>query len=101
MASSLLETWPSAISGNVIGWLLASILIATSLRFSLQTYGQGLAPVSHAALIMVLEPVWTTLAASFWFEESMAAAQMTGCGLIFSALLISRWRLLVPARYVS
>ena len=99
VASSLLETWPTEISGEIVGWLLASILIATSLRFSLQTYGQGLAPVSHAALIMVLEPVWTTLAAVVWFGESMAMAQITGCVLIFSALLISRWKLLVPKKF--
>ncbi|MCL6269766.1 DMT family transporter [Sansalvadorimonas sp. 2012CJ34-2] len=101
ITSAMVETWPAEVSGEIIGWLLASILIATSLRFSLQTYGQSLAPVSHAALIMVLEPVWTTLAAVVWFNETMATAQMVGCSLIFSALLISRWRLLIPRRYAS
>ncbi len=96
--SALTENWPSSVSVEIWGWLLASILFATSLRFSLQTYGQSLAPVSHAALIMILEPVWTALAAAFWFDESMAALEIFGCLLIFSALIIGRWSLLISKR---
>lgn len=100
LVSVFIEPWPEVVEAGIWGWLLASALIATSLRFTLQTYGQGLAPASHAALIMILEPVWTALLAALWFAEQMTAQQLLGCGLIFGAMLISRWRwvrgLLVP-----
>ena len=87
-----MEAWPSSISTVIWGWILASALIATSLRFFLQTYGQGLTPASHAALIMVLEPIWTAMLALIWFGEKMHGLQALGCALIFAALLVSRWR---------
>lgn len=92
VVSALVEPWPTEVAIPIWGWFLASALVATSLRFTLQTYGQGLAPVSHVALIMVLEPVWTALIASLWFDETMTQLQLLGCTLIFSAMLISRWR---------
>ncbi|MBM6551439.1 EamA family transporter [Marinomonas ostreistagni] len=89
--SPLIETIPHAISTPILGWFLASALIATSLRFLLQTYGQSLTPASHAAVIMNLEPVWTALAAAIWFGEQMSTMQMIGCSLIFVAMLVSKW----------
>ncbi|WLT06610.1 EamA family transporter [Gilliamella apis] len=43
-------------------WLIVSIVIATILRFALQFVGQKYVPVCNAAIIMILEPVFTTLA---------------------------------------
>lgn len=92
VVSGFVEEWPVEVSGNIWGWLLASAIIATSLRFYLQTFAQGLAPASHAAVILTLEPIWTTLLAGWWFGETMSFMQLAGCGLIFSALLINRWQ---------
>lgn len=92
VVSGFIEEWPVEVSGNIWGWLLASAIIATSLRFYLQTFAQGLAPASHAAVILTLEPIWTTLLAGWWFGETMSFMQLAGCGLIFSALLINRWQ---------
>ena len=89
--SLLFESLPHSISISVAGWFLASTLIASSLRFLLQTYGMSLTPVSHAAVIMNLEPVWTAIFAVFWFNEIMSAGQVFGCVLIFVAMLVSRW----------
>jgi drug/metabolite transporter (DMT)-like permease len=41
---------------------------------------------------MTLEPIWTALLAGVWFAETMTVMQIIGCSLIFSALLVSRWR---------
>ena len=90
--SALTEPWPQSVTLPVVGWLLASALVATSLRFALQTYGQSLAPASHVALLMTLEPVWTALLGALWYGQSMALTQLLGCSLIFGAMLISRWR---------
>ncbi|RBP83122.1 DMT family transporter [Marinomonas rhizomae] len=91
LLSLLTETLPHSVSMAAAGWFLLSTLVATSLRFLLQTYGMSLTPVSHAAVIMNLEPVWTAIFAVFWFSESMASGQMIGCLLIFIAMLVSRW----------
>ncbi|TAH48304.1 MAG: DMT family transporter [Betaproteobacteria bacterium] len=85
------ERWPDQVSLPVLGWLAASALIATTLRFLLQLYGQSLTTPSHAAIILMLEPVWTAVLAAWWFSETMTALQLAGCTLIFAALLISRW----------
>ncbi|MCO4785362.1 MAG: DMT family transporter [Marinomonas atlantica] len=90
--SPTVEEIPQTVSLPIVGWFLASTVIATSLRFLLQTYGQSLTPASHAAVIMNLEPVWTALLAAIWFSEKMAALQVLGCGLIFVAMLVSKWR---------
>lgn len=92
VVSLQVEEWPMVVSDHIWGWLLASAIIATSLRFYLQTFAQGLAPASHAAVILTIEPIWTTLLAGWWFGEVLSLVQIAGCGLIFSALLINRWQ---------
>ena len=89
--SALTESWPDAVSTPVLGWLLASALIATTLRFFIQLYGQSLTTPSHAAVILMLEPMWTAIVAAWWFGERMTTLQFVGCGLIFAALVLSRW----------
>ena len=91
VVSVFTETLPHSIGLNVAGWFLASTLIASSLRFLLQTYAMSLTPVSHAAVIMNLEPVWTAIFAVLWFGEVMGVGQVFGCCLIFLAMLVCRW----------
>lgn len=92
MVSPTMEQIPHTVPLSIVGWFLASTLIATSLRFLLQTYAQSLTPASHAAVIMNLEPVWTAFMAALWFGESMTAWQVVGCVLIFLAMLVSKWQ---------
>ncbi len=91
--SAWFEPWPAVVCVSLPtwGWFLASALVATSARFALLTYGQSLAPASHVALIMILEPVWTALLAAIRYGEAMSMVQFLGCGLIFSGMLIGRW----------
>lgn len=95
----VIEPSPALPELNILGWLLASVLIATCLRFWLQVKAQGLATASHAAVIMTLEPVWASLFGLLWFGQQMTALQLLGCCVIFSALLVSRWRVLFPGSY--
>ena len=90
--STMFETWPEQVSGSVWGWLVLSTLLATCMRFFLQVYAQSLAPASHTAVILILEPVLTSMLAAFWFGEQMVLMQFFGCVLIFLALLIARWK---------
>ncbi|WOD06348.1 DMT family transporter [Marinomonas sp. GJ51-6] len=89
--SFLTESLPHSVELEVVGWFFASTLIATSLRYLLQTYGLSLTPVSHGAVIMNLEPVWAAIFAVLWFDEVMTIGQVFGCFLIFVAMLVSRW----------
>ncbi|TDB05400.1 DMT family transporter [Halomonas marinisediminis] len=91
LASALIEPWPARIGGDILGWLAASILLSSTLRFFLQIHAQGLTTPSHAAVILMLEAVWTALLAAAWYGETMTLLQLAGCSLIFTALLINRW----------
>ena len=91
IVSLFVEGTPSGISINIMGWLLCSALISTSLRYLLQMYAMSLAPVSHGAVILNLEPVWAAIFAMLWFNEIMTIGQTIGCFLVFIAMLTSRW----------
>ncbi|MEZ5511688.1 MAG: DMT family transporter [Gammaproteobacteria bacterium] len=90
----LVEDYPATVGIDIWGWLLAAVLLASSGRFLLQTYAQSRTSASHAAIIMVLEPVWASLMAGLWLDESMTMLQLAGCSLIFMALLVNRWRVI-------
>lgn len=72
---------------SVLGWVLASILIATSLRFFILVKALSMKPKSQGALIMTLEPIWVTLLAVIFFEETLTSIEICGIILICIALL--------------
>nr|WP_232348919.1 DMT family transporter [Neptunomonas qingdaonensis] len=90
--SGVTETWSFDWPASIWMWMLASIFIATSLRFFMQVWAQSMSSASNAAVIMTLEPIWTAMLAALWFGETMTGMQLGGCAVIFSALLVSRWR---------
>ncbi len=92
IASLLFETWPQTISPSTWGWFATSVIVATSIRFFLQTWAQKHTDASHAAVIMILEPVWTAIISVAWLGEIMTLQKIFGCALILVALLISRWQ---------
>lgn len=73
----------------VMIWLLASIIIATSLRFFILVKALSMAPKAQGALIMILEPVWVTLLGMMFFGEQLSRQEVLGMGLISVALLIN------------
>lgn len=80
-----LETPPHSMTLPTVLWVVASILIATSLRFGLQLQGQKDAAVANAAIIMMLEPLLTVIAAAFWYGERLPLQQLMGGMLILVA----------------
>lgn len=88
--SMFMETWPANVPNETWGWLAASVLIATNFRFLLQTLGQKYSSVGNAALIMLLEPVWTLFLSMIIFHEPLTPHKALGCGLIFIALIFYR-----------
>ncbi len=88
--SLLTETWPDAVATSVWGWFGLSVLVATSLRYLLQTLGQKGASAANAAIIMIMEPVWTVVLSVIWYHEAMPVHKIAGCTLILFSLLIYR-----------
>ncbi|MGF7452808.1 DMT family transporter [Pasteurella bettyae] len=88
--SCLLESWTEQIPLESIYWLVLSVLVATNFRFLLQTLGQKLCNISNAALIMLLEPVWTLILSAVIFSEILSWQKILGCSLILLSLILYR-----------
>ncbi|WP_070971654.1 DMT family transporter [Vibrio sonorensis] len=90
VASLLFETFPQQVELNIWGWFAASTVLATALRYVMQTTGQkGLTP-GNAALIMILEPVWTVFLSIIWYAEALTTNKVVGCSLILFSLILYR-----------
>ena len=90
IASLMFETWPESVSMTTWGWFALSMLVATSLRYVMQTMGQKHSTASNAAIIMILEPVWTVILSVIWYAEEMPANKLAGCLMILLALFTYR-----------
>lgn len=84
------EDFPEKISSESWFWFIASLLIATNLRMLLQTIGQKYCQVSNAAMIMLLEPVWTLILSMMILGEKLDWIKCFGCMCILMALIIYR-----------
>ena len=92
--SASVEHITQPFSWSIVLWVLASIFIATSLRFALQLQGQKYAAVASAALIMVLEPLFTVIAAGIWYGERLPTQKIIGGILLLLAQIWFRWRMI-------
>lgn len=84
------ENYPEQISLSSWLWFSASVIIATNARMLLQTWGQKYCDVSNAAIIMILEPVWTMLLSLIFLGEHLTWLKVLGCSAIFIALVLYR-----------
>ncbi|KAE9528957.1 DMT family transporter [Testudinibacter aquarius] len=84
------ETWPDSVSLTTWNWVAASVLIATGFRFLLQAIGQKHSQITNAAIIMILEPVWTLLLSVSLLGEIITWQKGLGCMLILTALFAYR-----------
>lgn len=90
VVSVCFEVWPVTVPNSTWGWFGLSVIIATSLRYAIQTKGQKGTSTSNAANIMILEPIWVFLISILWFTEAMTLYQLIGCSLILLSILINR-----------
>ena len=89
---ALFENLDNGVSPDVWLWLAAAILIATSLRYFMQTWGFKHSNPSYAAVIMILEPVWTSVLSVLLLDEVLSAKSVMGCMIILVALMITRYQ---------
>lgn len=88
--SYFFEAYPASFSSSIWCWFVASLLLATNGRMLLQTIGQKYCNVATAALIMVLEPVWTLILSILLLGEQLTWTKALGCMFILSALMVYR-----------
>lgn len=84
------ETWQPEISMHTWLWVAISVVFITNFRYWLQTRGQKLAPIGNAALIMVLEPLWTLILSIILLGEVLTWQKAIGGSLILLALILYR-----------
>lgn len=101
LLSLMFETWPQHIDLITWKWFGLSVLLATSLRYLMQTAGQRYAFAANAAIIMLLEPVWTLLLSIWIYEEAMPMNKVLGCLLLLSGLAVYRLGPLIKMRYTT
>ncbi|KUE80492.1 DMT family transporter [Aeromonas schubertii] len=94
LLSLLTESWPATISTGIWGWFAASVLLATTLRYLLLTLALRQMSTAHAALLMLLEPVWTLVLSVLIYQEPLGALKLAGVALVLSALLFYQLPLL-------
>ncbi|MCG9597581.1 DMT family transporter [Vibrio sp. Isolate25] len=90
VASAIFETVPISVNSSIWAWFAASAILATSLRYVMQTLGQKHSNPGNAALIMLLEPIWTVILSILWYGEQLSSNKLLGCSLILLALLFYR-----------
>ncbi|MEL0629821.1 DMT family transporter [Psychromonas aquatilis] len=73
---------------SVVFWFVVSTLVATSIRYLFQTLGQFSVKIETAALIMILEPVWTLVLSMTMLGEVLQVQKMLGAGVIFLSLFV-------------
>ena len=96
LLSLLTEQWPEGgISHGIWGWFAASVLIATTLRYWLLTHALSKMTTAHAALMMLLEPVWTLILSTLCYSEPLGGAKLAGAGLVLGALVLYQLPLLL------
>ncbi|MGL6599261.1 DMT family transporter [Aeromonas veronii] len=96
LLSLLTEQWPEAgVSHGIWGCFAASVLIATTLRYWLLTHALSKMTTAHAALMMLLEPVWTLLLSTLFYNEPLGGAKLAGAGLVLGALVLYQLPLLL------
>jgi drug/metabolite transporter (DMT)-like permease len=79
---------PFEVSSNLAIWFVLSTVFATSLRYLLQTMGQYSVNMETAALIMVLEPIWTLMLSILMLGESVEMQKLAGGVVIFLSLIM-------------
>ena len=79
--------------GNLLacwGPLCFAGMLSMGLAYSLQIVGQKTMAPAPAALIMSLESVFAALGGWWLLHERMTPAELTGCSLVFAAVVISQ-----------
>lgn len=65
-------------------------VVSSGLAFFLQAWGQRSVAATPAAIILSLESVFALLAGWLWLDETVTPLMLTGCALLFAAMVIAQ-----------
>jgi len=65
-------------------------IVDTGVAFTLQTIGQKYTSPAIAGIILSLESVFAVISGAIFLDESMSTRELTGCLLVFAAVLITQ-----------
>lgn len=89
LSSVIFETPDEYLSMNGLFELIFTTVFATFGCYMVQIIAQKYAEPSHATIIMSLESVFGLVASIIFLGESVTVRMLTGCALIFAAVLLS------------
>ena len=89
LSSIISETPDEYLSMNGIFELVFTIVFATFGCYMIQIIAQKYAEPSHATIIMSLESVFGLVASIIFLGETVTVRMLSGCALIFAAVLLS------------
>jgi drug/metabolite transporter (DMT)-like permease len=79
-------------NGLASGWwtILYIGLLSTAIGYTLQGFGQKVAPPTDATILLSMEAVFAALTGFIFLGETMQAVQLVGCGLILIAVFVTQ-----------
>ena len=89
VSSAIFESPSEYLSMNGLAELIFTIIFATFGCYMVQIIAQKYAEPSHATIIMSLESVFGLISSIIFLHESVTMRMLTGCALIFIAVMIS------------
>ncbi len=89
VSSIIFESPAEYLSMNGLAELIFTIIFATFGCYMVQIIAQKYAEPSHATIIMSLESVFGLISSIIFLHESVTMRMLTGCALIFIAVMIS------------
>ncbi len=81
---------PDAVVSALPAVLYTGVL-SIAAGFTLQVWGQKYTPPTDTALIMSLETVFAVLFGALWLAEPLAARELSGMGLMLTAIVLAQW----------
>lgn len=92
LSAPMMESFDARAAVSVLPWLLYSGLFAVAGAFTLQAFGQAIAPPAHAAILLSFEAVFATGAGWLLLGEHLSLREWQGCGLMMVGILVSQIR---------
>ncbi len=94
LVSTALGLWVEpAQTGNLanVAWaILYTGLFSVALGYTLQIYGQKIAPPADAAILLSMEAVFAALFGWLLLSESLNSTQLLGCGIMLAGMLVAQ-----------
>ena len=84
--------------GNCIGPLAYAGCLSMGIAYSLQMIGQRDMHPATASLLMSMESVFAVLAGWVLLNESLSVKELSGCALVFVAVILAQVPLPVKAK---